>query len=118
MTDQGLSEDKLTVSQRRWLEHIRQQQRSGLSVAGYVQQQGLAISTFYAMRQRLSIFISGETSVQHALFQAVTVEDEQPSLPGSGLTLAFDLPGKLRCEVRGDVATVAALLQLLSRQPA
>lgn len=115
MKQSMVSEDTLTATQRRWLRRIRLQQQSGLSVAAYARQQGLAISTFYTMRQRLlPLALTGEE--QRPLFQAVTLIQDQPTFPGS-LTLAFDLPGELRCSVRADVAASAALLQALARQP-
>ncbi|WP_157205611.1 IS66 family insertion sequence element accessory protein TnpA [Methylomonas koyamae] len=43
MTKPMVSEDQLTAAQRRWLDHIRQQQHSGLSMAAYARQQGLAM---------------------------------------------------------------------------
>jgi len=114
MTKSPLSEDTLTIAQQRWLEHIKQQQRSSLSMAAYARQQGLAISTFYAMKQRLSALASSSASAQRPLFQAVTLI--QARSPASGtLTLSFDLPGNLRCQVGADVATGAALLQALAQ---
>lgn len=114
MTKSPLSEDTLTVAQRRWLEHIKQQQCSGLSMAAYARQQGLAISTFYAMRRRLSAMASSSASVQRPLFQAVALIEAQPAV-SSTLTLSFDLPGDLRCQVSADIATGAALLQALAQ---
>lgn len=115
MTELTLSEDQLTAAQRRWLEHVRRQQQSGLCVAAYARQQGLAIGTFYTMRQRLRPLTSAEALAQRPLFQAVTLIQDPQSKPGS-LTLTFDLPGELRCSVLADVATSAALLQALTRQ--
>jgi uncharacterized protein (DUF2267 family) len=116
MTESPLSEATLTVAQQRWLDHIKQQQRSGLSMAAYARQQGLAISTFYAMKQRLSaLAASGASAQRPLLFQAVALIEAQPPASGS-LTLAFDLPGDLRCQVSADIATGAALLQALAQQ--
>jgi hypothetical protein len=114
MTNSPLPEATLTVAQRRWLEHIQQQQRSGLSMAAYARQQGLAISTFYAMRLRLSALAASGALAQRPLFQAVALIEAQPPASGT-LTLAFDLPGNLRCQVDADVATGAALLQSLAQ---
>lgn len=115
MTESPLSEATLTVAQRRWLEHIKQQQHSGLSVAAYARQQGLAISTFYTMKQRLSALASSGASAQGPLFQAVALIQAQPPVSGP-LTLSFDLPGDLRCQISADVATGAALLHALAQQ--
>jgi len=115
MTESPLSETTLTVTQRRWLEHIKQQQRSGLSMAAYARQQHLAISTFYAMRRRLSALTSSGASAQRSLFQSVALIQAQPPV-SDPLTLSFDLPGDLRCQVSADVATGAALLHALARQ--
>jgi hypothetical protein len=115
MTDSPLSEAPLTLAQQRWLEHIKQQQRSGLSMAAYARQQGLAISTFYAMRQRLSALAASGASSQGPLFQAVTLIQARSPTSGA-LTLSFDLPGNLRCQVGADVATGAALLSALAQQ--
>lgn len=114
MTTSPLSEATLTVAQRRWLEHFQQQQRSGLSMAAYARQQGLAISTFYAMKQRLSALAASGASVQRPLFQAVALIEAHPPASDS-LTLLFDLPGNLRCQVGADVATGVALLWALAR---
>ena len=116
MTESMVSEDKLTAVQRRWFEHIRQQRQSGLSVAAYARQQGLAIGTFYSMRRRLLSLMSAEASAQRPLFQAVTLLQDQQPRPGS-LTLAFDLPGGLRGSIQADVVVSAALFQALGRQP-
>lgn len=83
-------------------------------MAAYARQQGLAISTFYAMKQRLSGLVSSGASAPRPLFQAVTLIEAHPHASGS-LTLAFDLPGGLRCQVGADVATGAALLRALAR---
>lgn len=115
MTEFPLSKDTLTVAQQRWLEHIQQQQRSSLSMAAYARQQGLAISTFYAMKQRLSALASSGASAQRPLFQTVALIEARSPASGS-LTLAFDLPGDLRCQVSADVATGAALLLALTQQ--
>ncbi|WP_426992616.1 IS66 family insertion sequence element accessory protein TnpA [Methylomonas sp. CM2] len=114
MTESPLSEATLTIAQRRWLEHFKQQ-HSGLSMAAYARQQGLAISTFYAMSQRLSAWAASGAWPQRPLFQAVALVEAKPLASGP-LTLAFDLPGDLRCQVGADVATGAALLQALARQ--
>ena len=114
MTELPQSEATLTVAQRRWLEHIKRQRRSGLSMATYARQQGLAISTFYAMRKRLSTLAIPETKAPRPLFQAVTLIQAQTP-ESSMLTLSFDLPGELCCSVQADVATGAALLQRLAQ---
>lgn len=116
MTESMVLEDKLTTVQRRWLEHIRQQRQSGLSVAAYARQQDFAIGTFYTMRRRLLPLMSAEASAQRPLFQAVTLLQDQQPIPDS-LTLTFDLPGGLRCAIQADVTTGAALLQALVRRP-
>jgi hypothetical protein len=113
MTEPPLSEATLTAAQRRWFEHLKQQQHSGLSMAAYARQEGLAISTLYAMRRRLSALTLSGDSVQPPLFQAVALIQAPASDP---LTLSFDLPGGLRCRVGADVPTGAALLQALVRQ--
>lgn len=112
MSERPNSEATLTVAQRRWLEHIKQQQRSGLSMAAYARQHGLAIGSFYAMRQRLSALASSETSAPGPLFQAVSLMSVQRP-EADLLTLAFEWPNGLRCSVRANVATGAALLQQL-----
>ena len=114
MTKSPLSETTLTVAQQRWLEHIKQQRHSGLSMAAYARQQGLAISTFYTMRQRLSALASSGASAPESLFQAVTLSQARPPVSGS-LTLSFDLPDNLRCQVSVDIATGAALLHALAQ---
>ncbi len=58
-------------------------------VLGYARQQGLAISTFYAMKLRLSVLASSGASPQRPLFQAVALIEEQSPASGS-LTLSFD----------------------------
>lgn len=116
MTELPESEATLTVAQRRWLAHIKRQRLSGLSVATYARQQGLAISTFYAMRQRLSALTLPETKASKPSFQAVTLIQAQTP-EASMLTLSFELPGKLRCSVQADAATGAALLQALAQIP-
>lgn len=83
-------------------------------MAAYARQQGLAVSTFYAMKQRLFALTASGASAQLPLFQAVTLI-EAP-LPASGtLTLSFDLPSNLRCRVGADVATSATLLHALAQ---
>jgi len=86
-----------------------------LSQAAYARQQGLAIRTFYAMRQRLLALASSGASAQRPLFQAVALTEAQPPASDS-LTLSFDLPGDLHCLVSADVKTGAALLQALAQQ--
>ncbi|MGZ5030566.1 MAG: IS66 family insertion sequence element accessory protein TnpA [Methylobacter sp.] len=46
MIDSYPSDSRLTEAQHRWLRHLREQAVSGLSMAAYAHQQGLAISTF------------------------------------------------------------------------
>lgn len=84
-------------------------------MAAYARQQGLAISTLYAMKQRLSALVLSSASAQRPLFQAVTLIQACSPLSGT-LTLSFDLPGNLRCQVGADVATGAALLRALAQQ--
>jgi len=116
MTESTLSEYQLTAAQRRWLAHVRRQQQSGLCVAADARQQGLAVGTFYTMRQRLRSLTSAEATSQRPLFQTVTLIHDQPSISGA-LILSFELPGELHCSVRADVATSVTLLQALARQP-
>ena len=116
MTASTLSAEQLTSAQHHWLEHLRRQQHSGLSMAAYARQQGLAISTLYTMQRRLRSLMSAEALPQRDLFQAVTLIQDPPSTRGL-LMLSFDLPGELHCSVHADVATGAALLQALARQP-
>ncbi|MGZ3607232.1 MAG: IS66 family insertion sequence element accessory protein TnpA [Syntrophales bacterium] len=59
MIDSYPSDSRLTEAQHRWLRHLREQAVSGLSMAAYARQQGLSISTFYAMRQRLCGLVVG-----------------------------------------------------------
>jgi hypothetical protein len=97
----------LTRSQRYWLDHIQQQQSSGLSMASYAKQRDLSIKTFYAMRQKLGRL---SQPVSAPLFQAVTLTPEPVTTPGA--TLVFHFPGQIACEVRqADAVWCARMLQ-------
>ncbi len=104
------SEDKLSDTQRVWLGHIKRQQESGQSIAAYVRQQGLASSTFYAMRQRLSGLTTSEAAPPSSLFQAVSIAPSEP------LRLSLTLPDGLQCDILTDVTAAAALLRALARK--
>lgn len=112
MTEQ-VSSKRLTVAQQRWNAHMQQQAVSGLSIAAYARSNGLAISTFYAMRRRLLGLTAIPASSQSPLFQAMTVLPGQPANEGP-LTLTFEMQGDVHCSVQTDIATGAALLRALA----
>ena len=117
MPEAQIPKPTLTTSQRHWLTHLQQQQSSGLSMAAYAREHGLALTTFYNRGQKLRKLSAVHSAVQMPLFQAVTILPEPSPVPRSGLTLAFALPGRMACEVRQlDVATCAALLRHLAEE--
>ena len=117
MPEAQIPQPTLTASQRQWLAHLQQQRASGLSMAAYARKHGLALTSFYNMSQKLRKLSAACSAVQMPLFQAVTILPEPSSVSRSGLTLAFELPGRMVCEVRQlDVATCAALLRHLAEE--
>lgn len=119
MSAAQIPEPTLTASQHHWLTHLHQQHASGLSMAAYAREHGLALTTFYNMGQKLRKLSAARSAVQMPLFQAVTIRPEPSPVPRCSLTLTFELPGRMTCEVRQlDVATCAALLRQLVEEAA
>ena len=119
MPQPPIRKTQLTPSQRYWLGHLQQQQQSSLSKAEYARQHGLTLTTFYTMHQKLRRVAAEELSQPAPLFQAVNILSEPARVQREGLTLAFQLPGLMACEVRQlDVRACAALLRQLAEQPA
>jgi putative transposase len=83
---------RITRSQEQWQTIIEDQQTSGLTIIDYCQQQQLTISSFYAVRKKLSLlsgnFVRAKITQQVELieeqtFITVTVGKANVSLPTS-----------------------------------
>jgi putative transposase len=83
---------RITRSQEQWQTIIEEQQTSGLTIIDYCQQQQLTISSFYAVRKKLSLlsgnFVRAKITQQVELieeqtFITVTVGKANVSLPTS-----------------------------------
>jgi len=83
---------RITRSQEQWQTIIEDQQSSGLTIIDYCQQHQLTISSFYAVRKKLSLlsgnFVRAKITQQVELieektFITVTVGKANVSLPAS-----------------------------------
>jgi putative transposase len=69
---------RITRSQEQWQTIIEDQQNSGLSIIDYCQQQQLTISSFYAVRKKLSL-LSGNF-VRAKITQQVELVEQKTAI--------------------------------------
>jgi len=106
----------LTATQQYWLEHLQNQQSSGLSMAAYAKSQGIAAHNFYYWAQQLRKQQQANALTATPLFQAVALVSSQSPRQSNELGMVFRLPNRIECELRhADEQTVLAVMQSLAR---
>jgi|SRR5689334_862019 hypothetical protein len=98
-------EHKATSKSDQWRDRLAEQQRSGLSVKQFCQQQGLTEYSFYAWRKRLR-------NAGQVRFALVDREAQQVSAE-FGLELALANGDRLRIGAGVDAKTLRTVLELL-----
>ena len=106
----------LTAQQRRWLNHFRQCQSSGMSMAAYARSQGIQEKTFYYWRSRLLGQQAEQTTVKEPEFHPVQIT--QADLPDrtERMSITLRLLNGVECELQHiDVGTCLEVLDKLAR---
>lgn len=106
----------LTAQQRRWLNHFRQCQSSGMSMAAYARSQGIQEKTFYYWRSRLLGQQAEQTTVKEPEFHPVQIT--QADLPDrtERMSITLRLLNGVECELQYiDVGTCLEVLDKLAR---
>jgi hypothetical protein len=109
-------ESSLNKFEQFWLGHVRDYQRSGLSMAEYARSQGLVVNTFYGWHARLKKRRIIEPESAAAMFHRVKIEPEEVNQPAGALALRFRLPNGIDCELGGiNPASLTGFVQTLAR---
>ena len=105
MSDTIIEERAATTKREEWAERIAAQQRSGMSVKRFCQEQGLTEYSFYAWRKRLQ----KEEPVRFALVERGAARQERATEAALELVLATG--ERLRIGAGVDAATLHTVLE-------
>lgn len=90
----------LSAQKRRWLNHFRQCQSSGMSMAAYARSQGIQEKTFYYWRSRLLGQQAEQTTVKEPEFHPVQITPpDVPDRP-ERMSITLRLPNGVECELQ------------------
>jgi hypothetical protein len=109
----------LPAQQRRWPNHFRQCQNSGLSMAAYARPQGIREKTFCYWRNRLLGQPAEQTTVKEPEFHPARITP--PDAPGrpERVPILLRLPNGVECELQHiEVCTGLEVLDKLARMRA
>jgi transposase-like protein len=109
---------QLAAKQQYWLDHVRQCQASGQSMAAYARDQGLASKSFYRWRSQLLALQSENAAPIPEQFHRVQITPPAPAfrIPTKTMAVLLRLPNGIECELRQvDIQTCADLLSALSK---
>ena len=106
----------LTAQKRRWLNHFRQCQNSGISMAAYARSQGIQEKTFYYWRSRLLGQHAEQKTVKKPEFHPVKISpSDVPGRP-ERVSILLRLPNGVECELQHiEVGTCFEVLDKLAR---
>ena len=93
-----------------WRERIRDQQRSGLSVASYCAEHAISVSTFYLWRRRLG---DAGLPTPMKLVEVITTATSTPPATVSHGVIEIVLPDSLIVRLGGEVP-IARLREVLA----
>lgn len=107
---------QLAAKQQYWLDHLRQCQASGQSMASYARDKGLASKSFYRWRSQLLALQPEDAAPIPEQFHRVQITPPAPRIPTKTMAVLLRLPNGIECELRQvDIQTCADLLSTLSK---
>ena len=104
---EAIIEERTTSKNDQWRERLAEQERSGLTVKQFCQEQGLTQYSFYAWRKRLR----KQAPVRFALVDRGAARQEPATEAGLELVLATG--ERLRVPTGVDAATLRTVLEAL-----
>jgi hypothetical protein len=111
---------QFAAKQQYWLDHLRQCQASGQSMAAYARDKGLASKSFYRWRNQLLALQPENAAPIPEQFHRVQIIPPAPApptrMPTKTMAVLLRLPNGIECELRQvDIQTCADLLSALSK---